>query len=167
VELSIAREAAALRRLTIAEMRARYAEVFGEPTNAHNRIWLVRRIAWRLQALAEGDLSERARRRAEELANGADLRLGPPRSKAVEQVLSEAATVAAPSPRDDRLPPPGTILVRPFRGQNLQVQILTDGFAFESQVYRSLSAVARAITGSHCNGFHFFRCALNGQGGER
>ena len=167
MDLNIAREAAQLRRLTIAELRAHYAEVFGEPTNAHNRIWLVRRIAWRLQSLAEGDLSERARRRAEELANDADLRLGPPRSKAVKQILSEAATVAAPGPRDDRLPPPGTILVRPFRGQNLHVQVLTDGFAFEGHVYRSLSAVARAVTGSHCNGFLFFRAALNGQGGER
>jgi Protein of unknown function (DUF2924) len=62
--LNVGKEVAALRRLTTRDLRQRYAEVFGEPTSANNRDWLVKRIAWRLQALAEGDLSERARRRA-------------------------------------------------------------------------------------------------------
>jgi hypothetical protein len=64
---------------------------------------------------------------------------------------------------DDRLPPPGTILSRPYKGRTLQVQVLTEGFAFEGQVYPSLSAVAKAATGSHCNGYLFFRTALNNQ----
>ena len=63
----------------MAELRTRYAEVFGETTQAGHRTWLTKRIAWRLQALAEGDLSGRARRRAAELANDADLRLAPPK----------------------------------------------------------------------------------------
>ena len=58
--VNIGKELAALQRLTIKELKARYAEVFGEATNAANRAWLVKRISWRLQALAEGDLSERA-----------------------------------------------------------------------------------------------------------
>ena len=69
------KELAALTRLGVSELRTRYAELFGEPTRTGNKTWLVRRIAWRLQALAEGELSERARRRAEELARDADLRL--------------------------------------------------------------------------------------------
>jgi hypothetical protein len=44
---------------------------------------------------------------------------------------------------------------------------LAEGFEFKGEVYGSLSAVARAVTGSHCNGYHFFRDALNGQGGEK
>jgi hypothetical protein len=80
MDLNIAREVAALRRMTVKELRSRYAEVFGEPTNGNHKVWLTRRIAWRLQALAEGDLSERARRRAAELANDADLRLNPPKA---------------------------------------------------------------------------------------
>ena len=71
-------EIAALPRLRVSELRARFAEVFGEPTPSHNKVWLVKRIAWRLQARAAGDLSERARRRAEELAADADLRLSAP-----------------------------------------------------------------------------------------
>src|SRR5260370_29949765 len=72
---------AGLERLTMAELRARYAELFGECTAVKNRTWLLRRVAWRLQALAEGDLSERARQRAAELANDADLRTTVPRVK--------------------------------------------------------------------------------------
>ena len=68
MELNIVNQVAALRRLSISQLRQRFAEVFGEATAASNRTWLVQRIIWRLQALDEGDLSERARRRAAELA---------------------------------------------------------------------------------------------------
>ena len=76
----LAHQLATLKQQTIAGLRARYAELFGEQTQAGNRAWLIKRIAWRLQALAEGDLSQRARQRALELARDADLRLCPPRS---------------------------------------------------------------------------------------
>jgi hypothetical protein len=58
--LNIAKEVAAMKRMTMNELRACYAEAFGETTNANNRVWLIKRIAWRLQARAEGGLSERA-----------------------------------------------------------------------------------------------------------
>jgi hypothetical protein len=159
VELNIVNEVATLERLSIGQLRQRFAELFGEATHASNRTWLVRRIAWRLQALAEGDLSERARRRAAELARDADLRLNPPRSRTTTATTPEPVTV--PTPVDHRLPPPGTILARPYKGQLVQVQVLTDGFAYAGRVYPSLSAVAKAVTGSHCNGYHFFRNTLN------
>jgi DUF2924 family protein len=158
VQLNILNEVAALERLTVGQLRQRFAELFGEATAASNRTWLVKRIAWRLQALAEGDLSDRARRRAAELARDADLRLNPPRRKTTP-VAPEPVSV--PAPIDHRLPAPGTILTRPYKGQLLQVQVLTDGFAYAGNVYASLSAVAKTITGSHCNGFHFFRNTLN------
>src|SRR5437868_15378329 len=153
-----ARELAALQRLTVPQLRVRYAEVFAETTNANNRTWLVKKIAWRLQALAEGGLSERALRRAAELANDADLRANPP------QTMPLPVPVEAPPPRphaDDRLPPAGTVLTRPYKAEVLQVKILAEGFEYQGQVYPSLSAVAKAITGSHCNGFLFFRGCLN------
>src|SRR5437762_8359751 len=75
------RSIAALQRLTMQELRTGYAELFGETTAAKNPTWLLRHVAWRLQALAEGDLSERARQRAAELANDADLRTTVPRVK--------------------------------------------------------------------------------------
>src|SRR6516164_10674388 len=161
MNVNVAREAAALQRLTVPQLRRRYAEVYAETTNAGNRAWIVKRILWRLQALAEGDLSERARQRAQELARDADLRLNPPAT-----LTLPIPAIPSPSPRpqaDDRLPPPGTILARPYKGRTLQVQVLSDGFAFEGNVYPSLSAVAKAATGSHCNGYLFFRTALNNQ----
>ena len=77
--MNVGREVAALKRMTVAELRARYAEVSGEATRCRHKDYLVRRIAWQLQAGEEGGISERARRRAEELAQGADVRLTPPR----------------------------------------------------------------------------------------
>ena len=159
MELNILNEVAALQRLTIGQLRQRFAQVFGEATLASNRTWLVKRIAWRMQALAEGDLSERARRRAAELAQDADLRLNPPREKTTPAAPPESVSV--PTPSDSRLPPPGTILTRPYKGQLVQVQVLTDGFAYAGSVYPSLSAVAKVITGTHTNGFLFFRNTLN------
>src|SRR5262249_6006729 len=60
----LADELATLGQLPVSRLRARYAELFGEETRVGNKLWLIRRIAWRLQALAEGDLSQRARQRA-------------------------------------------------------------------------------------------------------
>jgi Protein of unknown function (DUF2924) len=60
---------------------------------------------------------------------------------------------------DNRLPPPGTILTRIYKGNTVQVKILPHGFEFDGEIYKSLSAVAKAITNSHCNGYLFFRLA--------
>jgi hypothetical protein len=71
----IAREVVTLRMATTGQVCERYAELFGEKDRSRHKVYLIRRIAWRLQALAEGDLSERARRRAEELADDAEVRV--------------------------------------------------------------------------------------------
>ncbi|HEY7152494.1 MAG TPA: DUF2924 domain-containing protein [Gemmataceae bacterium] len=159
MELNILNEVAALQRLTIGQLRQRFADVFGEAAAASNRTWLIKRIAWRMQALAEGDLSQRARRRATELAQDADLRLNPPHKKTTTATAPEPVSVSALV--DRRLPPPGTILTRPYKGQQLHVQVLNEGFAYAGNVYLSLSAVAKVITGTHTNGYHFFRNSLN------
>ncbi len=146
-----------LQRLSAKELRQRYGEVFGDEARTWNRTWLVRRLAWRLQSLAEGGLSERAKKRAAELANDADLRLTPPVAR-----VPDVATVAVERlvDQDDRLPPPGTILTRSYKGSTIRVQVLEKGFAYEGELYKSLSAVAKAVTGSHCNGFLFFKCNI-------
>jgi hypothetical protein len=152
------------RQMTMPELRRRYAELFGDTTRVGNRDWLCKRLAWRLQVLAEGDLSDRARRRAEELACDADLRLSPP--KRARPNLAElpqqppTRQVTTPTARvrpDTRLPPPGTILVRSYKGQSIRVKVLTNGFEHQGVHFDSLSAVAKTITGSHCNGLYFFR----------
>jgi len=164
MSLNVGKEVAALQRMTVRELRTRYAEVFGEETRAGNKPWLVKRIAWRLQSLEEGDLSERARQRAAELANDADVRLSPPKAKpASPSPTSRTKTAALAVKGDDRLPPPGTIITREYKGQSLQVKVLPKGFEFEGEVYKTISAVAKVITGQHCNGYHFFRLGKEGK----
>ena len=110
-----------LQQMSVAELQQRYREVFGEPVHSRHKQHLVRRIAWRLQALAEGDLSERARQRALAIANDADLKVQVP-----------AGWVAAPrptgerryGPKDRRLPVIGTVLNRSYRGQTVVVKVL-------------------------------------------
>jgi hypothetical protein len=161
MSLHVAKEVAALQRLSTAELRAKYAEVFGEATAANNRPWLLKRLAWRLQALAEGGLSERARQRAAELANDADLRLSPPAAKPAAATPEHTPSAVLPFQPDSRLPP-GTIITRRYKGRLLQVQVLPHGFAFEGAVFKSLSAVAKAATGQHLSGVAFFGLSKEG-----
>jgi hypothetical protein len=84
-----------LRRMTVTELRRKYAEVFGEQTRSYHKDFLVRRIAWRMQANTEGGLPERARQRALEIANDADLRTRAPGSATPPTLARLAATVGA------------------------------------------------------------------------
>lgn len=166
MDLNVGKEFAALRRMTVNELRAKYAAVFGEETNARHKQWLQRRIIWRMQALAEGDISERARQRAAELARDADLRTSAPKAtKPVATPSQPAVTTTLRVSPDDRLPMPGAVVTRQYKGQTLEVRVLPHGFEFEGEVYKSLSAVAKKITGQHCNGYYFFRLA--GHGGAK
>ena len=157
----LANELDALQRMTVKELRRRHVELFGEETRAGNRQYLFRRIAWRLQALTEGDLTERARRRAQELARDADLRMRPAGELTMPPAPADLKTVTGriAVPRDDRLPMPGATLRRVFKGHEYQVTVLPNGFEYDGRAYRSLSAVAHSITGSHWNGYHFFGIA--------
>src|SRR5215212_3274634 len=114
----VAKELAALQRMGVAQLREKYAEVFGEATTTGNRTWLVRRIAWRIQALAEGDLSERAKQRATELARDADLRVVPPRERpgaAPAPPGGRTVTREVAVASDGRLPPPGSVITRKYK----------------------------------------------------
>src|SRR5213596_3960319 len=94
MHLNLAQEVAALQCMATADLRLKFTELFREQTRSSNRVWLVKRIAWRLQALAEGDLSERARQRAVELARDADLRLSAPRALALAAAQSQTEPAA-------------------------------------------------------------------------
>jgi hypothetical protein len=150
----VAAEVARLERMTTGQVAARFREIFGEDCRSHNKRYLLRRIAWRLQSKAEGGLSERALKRAEELAKDADVRVTPPRSIKVPTSAKPARFVPK---KDNRLPPAGCWIEREYRGIEIRVRVAVDGFEYEGQRYRTLSAVAKAITGSHVNGFRFFQ----------
>jgi hypothetical protein len=152
--LDIDKEMAALERMTAGQLAERFAELFGEQTHSRHRTYLIRKILWKLQTREAGGLSERAMKRANELAADAELRVMPPATLETRPV-SEVVTTA-PVTRDSRLPLPGASLVREYRGRKIEVIVRPDGFEFEGERYRSLSAVARKVTGTHCNGFRFF-----------
>jgi len=78
-ETQIRKEIEALRHLTTARLKEKYREVFGEESRSSHKQFLFRRVAWRIQANAWGGLSERAKRRALEIANDADLRIRAPK----------------------------------------------------------------------------------------
>jgi hypothetical protein len=146
--------------MSTSHLRETYAELFGEETNSCNWKWLFRRCAWRVQALAEGTLSIRAKRRAQELVNDADIRVIPPRNTVPDASGPKVANDAMALNRDKRLPMPGTTLKRLFKDTEYFVKVLPNGFEYRSNYYRSLSAVAYAITGNHWNGYNFFKASL-------
>jgi hypothetical protein len=159
--LNIGKEIAALSQMTVPKLRSKYAEAFGESTKSRHKQFLIRRIIWRLQANEEGDLSARARARAKELAAESDVRLTAPTRK---PSLSNSAThtAAIRITDDERLPLPGTILARRYKGESVEVRVLPRGFEFEGEIYRSLSAVASKVTGGHWNGYRFFHIGKKG-----
>lgn len=156
------RELAALQKMTPKQLRLRYRELYGDEARSGNRLWLLRRCAWRLQSLAEGDMNERVKRVREQalaMANDVDVRVIPPRTPTSQSNLPRRATATTIKP-DDRLPMARTVMTREFKGRLHEVTVLPNGFEYDGEFYQSLSAVAFAITGSHWNGYHFFKKAL-------
>ena len=156
MKAAVLKEIENLRRLTVGGLRQKYREVFGEESRSGHKDYLFRRIAWRLQANAEGGLSERARRRALEIANDADLRIRAPKDPGGSESGHRTVVGTVGGGRDPRLPAPGTLLTRDFKGRTHVVKALADGFEYDGRTYRSLSAIAGEITGTRWNGFLFF-----------
>ncbi len=151
-----------MERMTVDQLRGKYAEVFGERTNGRHKQWLIKRVIWRMQANAEGDLSERASLRAMELANDADMRMTPPRErKPSPEAEHRKKTVPGKLTSGTELLP-GTVLARDYKGRTVRVTVLANGFEYEGERYKSLTAVAKAVTGKHWNGYHFFGLRKNG-----
>ena len=145
-----------LRDLPIKELRAKYCEVFGQPPKTTNKHHLVRRIAWQVQVAIAGDLPERAMARAAEIADEGVLN---GRVDGARHAVSKRKRKRF----DWRLPAPGTELSRVYRDRRILVQVVAGGFEYEGQRYRSLSAVARQVTGTRWNGLVFFGLAKRGE----
>ncbi len=143
------------------KLRQRHLELFGEAPQSFHRQFLVRQIAWRLQAKVEGGLDEETRQYALAIARDC------PHATRIEQNAARRQNGASPdaraavrlSRRDERLPMPGSLLVREIGGETHVVKVLRDGFDYGGRVFRSLSAIAQEITGTKWNGFRFFGLA--------
>jgi len=141
-----------LKTKPLAELKAKYKELFPEDnTSSNNKMFLWRKIAYRIQELAFGGLPKEAQDRIQELIqkydpiNNKSLRPNPANNLFKENLA-----------RDRRLPIPGTIITKKYKGVTIEVKVLDKGFEYKNKIYRSLSAVAKEITGDHWNGYLFF-----------
>lgn len=141
-----------LNALALGDLQREFERVTGEPARSNNRVFLVKRLAWRLQAQAEGGLSERVRAKALAMARDQDLRVRP---RADVHAAFADLPAATPKGRDSVLAV-GTTLTRMYRGRRLVVNVTADGFEFEGERYTSLTAIAKVVTGSDWNGRLFF-----------
>jgi hypothetical protein len=142
---SLSEQLASLEAMPMGELAEKFREVFGVPTRTRNKPYLRKRVAWRIQELAGGGLSERALAKIEELAPLAPVHW-----------RSERTASTPTQSRDPRLPAPGSVLVRIHKGVEHQVTVLNDGFEYQGKRHASLSQIARLITGTQWNGHLFF-----------
>jgi len=139
---ALASEIASLSKLGIDELRERWKAMFGKEPSGHiGRSFLIRAIAYRLQEKTFGGLKPSTRR-------------------LLARVAEETADGRSPKSPPVRKAETGTILVREWRGAAHRVTVLREGVSFKGKRYRSLSEVAREITGSRWSGPRFFGLRL-------
>jgi hypothetical protein len=130
---------AALKTMTTAELKQQWRDLFDSEPPPFNRRYLESRLAYRIQELSLGGLKPETVRRLERLGEELD---GGDRSR--RRI------------RADTMPIAGTRLIREWQGVEHVVTVTADGFEWQGRPYKSLSAIARAITGTRWNGWVFF-----------
>ena len=136
---SVVAQVAALRSMPAPELRKQWQKLFETPPPRYNRRFLESRLAYRIQELAYGGLKPATAARLEALGEQLD-----------------GGNIAVRRQRTDDRPIVGTRLIREYQGVEHTVTVLRDGFEWQGRPYRSLSAVARAVTGTRWNGLVFF-----------
>ena len=138
-DASVIMQLAALKRMTVVELKTKWESLFGSPAPNNSRSYLELRLGYRVQELTLGGLSRETRRTLDLLADE------------IEGKIGRKAIIA-----DSRNPVVGTRLVREWGGVEHTVTVIKDGFDWQGQKFKSLSAAARAITGTQWNGYRFF-----------
>ena len=136
---SVIAQIAALKRMPVPELKAQWQQLFDQPVPSYNRRFIESRLAYRLQELAFGGLKPETITRLEALGEQLD-----------------GGKVDIRRQRGEDRPIAGTRLVRDWQGVEHTVTVLADGFEWQGRPYQSLSAIARAITGTQWNGWTFF-----------
>ncbi len=147
---AISEEIEKMRTMSTPELVERYSQLWGKGPRVKNKTWLWKRCAWKLQEIRFGGLSAAAKKRLEELVAEIDFPLSEP---------ERTVTGKLAKPRKQGYPSVGTTLTREWRGRELRLRVLEDGFELDGIVHRSLSAAARAVTGSKWNGPLFWKLA--------
>lgn len=143
-------EIMALKNAPTKELLKRYKELYGEDATGTHKTYLWRKIAYKLQEQEHGDLSAKAKGKLKALIEEFD----PINNKALrpdKPMVSQQASI-----KDKRLPIPGTVITKEYKGANYQVKVLEKGFEYNGKIYKTLSAISKEITGAHWNGYLFF-----------
>ena len=146
--MSVLKQIADLRNLSHEELRALWHTLCGGEPPASNRRFIMKRLTYRIQEIAYGGLSGEAHVKMDAVLK--------------RHGYDENGMPAAGCGRGERrkdMPVIGSKLVREWNGRRCEVTTLRDGFEFEGRKYRSLSAIAKAVTGTHWNGRAFFGLA--------
>lgn len=139
---SILKQVAELSGMDSGQLKERWRALHGSEPPAYNKTYLIKRLAYRIQELAFGGLSETAVGQLRDALDQDD----------------KDGTIGRKRRRKRRpgMPVVGTRLVREWQGGRYEVTVMDGGFEFEGRTYRSLSAVTKVITGTHWNGPDFF-----------
>ena len=146
-----------LATLSIGELRLEYEKVCGELTTSRHAGHIIKRILWQMQANLYGGLSEESLKRAKELADPTQLRMTAPKAKPISdntQTVTRTLPAAITAKESELVA--GTQLERMYKGQRIVATVMENGVRWNGELYRSLSGVAKAVTGNHWNGKLFF-----------
>jgi hypothetical protein len=143
MELTVLQQVAAIQRMPLAKLRDKWRALFGTDAPAYSAEQMARRLAWRLQELHSGGLSEQTQRTLDQVA---------------AEIAPAGARRGGRGRRKDKAGPvPGTRLIRLWGGRRHEVTVGHDGtFEYGGQKYRSLTKIAKVISGAHHSGPRFF-----------
>ena len=144
---SVLARVAALKTTPTPELRATWRDLFDSEPPRYNRRFLESRLAYRIQELEYGGLKPATVARLEALGEELD-----------------GGKIEVRRQRADDRPIAGTRLIREWQGVEQTVSVLHDGYEWQGRPYKSLSAIARAITGTRWNGWTFFGIRRSGAG---
>ncbi len=165
-----------LQKMNLQELRDEYERAFGKSTKSRNRKQLFSQIARKLQADRRGQTLDvtsgkptltvkyQPKKKAVIKAKAKTKKVASKKAKAKTTCsTSKKSKQATPvGQRDPRLPKVGTIITKEYKGQTINVRVLEKGFEYDGDVFRSLSAVAKHVTGSIWNGYLFFGMVKRG-----
>lgn len=148
---NIITQVARLQKMALPQLQEEWEREYGESPKTGDRDALWKQLARKIQ---EDQLPAISDLEAETAEYRAKARGVSPEDWRPEK--RKVRTRNIPRSAESRVPPPGTMVTRVFRGQEVAVKVLEDGFEYSGQVYRSLSAIAREVTGTSWNGYTFF-----------
>ena len=149
--LDILNQIMILKEMKKEDLLTKYSEVFGcKGSKINNAEYLRKKISYRIQEIAYGELSDAVQTRLEQLITLYD----PINNRLLRKMNGNESGVKIK--RDRRLPIPGSIITKIYKGIVIKVKVLEKGFEYEGKTYRTLNQVANVLTGNHWNGYLFF-----------